>query len=139
MTIDEQIIEIANKLVNEFGTDHIVSLQEIYQLFFKHYNRNQGSVIPSDYSYNRINNGIQINKPAVFEYLGRGQYRCLGLNYPYNGPIYHKPKGQNEFIVGKCINGERIIASDSSLSNQITDESERFDYKNKYQSINSID
>jgi|BioPla2DNA2_1021312.scaffolds.fasta_scaffold10744_4 hypothetical protein len=33
MTIDEQIIEIANKLVNEFGTDHIVSLQEIYQLF----------------------------------------------------------------------------------------------------------
>lgn len=134
MTIDAQMIETANRLVNEFGTDHIVSLQEIYLNFSKKYKRNKKSVIPSDYCYNRINNGIKINKPTVFEFLGSGQYRCLGLNYLYNGSIYHKPRGQIEFVVGKCVNGERIIAPDSSYDFQITSNSERPVFKSKNQS-----
>jgi len=122
MTIDEQMIETTSRLVHAFGTDYIISLQEIYQIFEAQYNRKKrDSIIPSDYCYNRINDGIRINKPAVFEYLGRGQYRCLGLNYPYNGPIYHKPMGLTEFIVGKCVNGERIIAPDSGSDCQNSD------------------
>lgn len=112
MTIDDQIKEIANELAVNFGTDHVITLQELYSIMMKRYGTKEGSIIPSDYCYNRVNNGITLKKPAVFEFLGSGNYRCLGSDYPYNGNIYHKPKGHGEFIVGKCINGERIIAFD---------------------------
>lgn len=112
MTIEEQMVAVASDLVNKFGIEHIVTLQQLYRIFKIQYDTNEGSVIPSDYCYNRINNGINLGKPTVFEFLGRGQYRCLGLNYPYNGTIYHKPRSQSEFAVGKCIDGKRIIAPD---------------------------
>jgi hypothetical protein len=110
MTIDEQMVEFADEMVRKYGAGHIISLQEIYRYFEKAYFRKQGSVIPSDYCYNRINNGIQLNKPTVFEYIGNGNYRCYGAGYPYNGTLYHKPKSQNEFAVGKCVNGIREVA-----------------------------
>ena len=118
MTVDEQMVEIVNELSKNFGTDYVITTRELYEIFFKRFRRKEGSVIPSDYCYNRVNNGITLSKPAVFEFLGRGKYRSLGSNYPYNGPIYHKPKSQGEFIVGKCVNGERIIASDDDFKNQ---------------------
>lgn len=118
MTIDEQMVEIVDGLTKNFGVDYVITTRELYEIFFKRFGRKEGSVIPSDYCYNRVNNGITLNKPAVFEFLGRGQYRCLGSNYPYNGAIYHKPKGQGEFIVGKCVNGERIIASDDDFKTE---------------------
>ena len=117
MTINEQMIEIVNELSSRFGTEYIITLQEIYKIFLDKFGTKQGSIIPSDYCYNRVNNGITLKKPAVFEFLGEGNYRCLGSYYPYNGAIYHKPKGQGEFIVGKCINGERIIASNNDFKN----------------------
>ena len=108
--MNEQMIELADEMVEMYGTDHVMTQQEIYNILSVRYQTEKGSIIPSDYCYKRINNGIQIDKkPAVFEFLGKGRYRCLGLNYPYNGAIYHKQKGQPEIIVGKCINGERII------------------------------
>lgn len=98
-------------MVDKFGPDHIITVQEICQLLVIRYRTTSNSIIPSDYCYNRINNGIQIDKrPAVFEFLGKDLYRCLELNYPYNGMVYHKPKGQPEIVIGKCINGIRIIA-----------------------------
>ena len=69
MIINDQMSEMADRLSKEFGTDHVVVLQEIYQIFRSEYNRPEGSVLPSDYSYNRINNGIQLCKPAVFEFF----------------------------------------------------------------------
>jgi len=121
MTIDEQMVEFANEMVHIYGAGHIISLQEIYRYFEKTYNRRQGSVIPSDYCYNRINNGIQLNKPTVFEYLGNGNYRCYGVGYPYSGTLYHKPKSQKEFAVGKCVNGIREVAPESDY--QLSDKS----------------
>lgn len=118
MIIDEQMKAIANELSIDFGTEYVITLQDLYGIFLKKYGTKEGSIIPSDYCYNRVNNGITLKKPAVFEFLGNGNYRCLGSNYPYNGAIYHKPKGQGEFIVGKCIDGERIIASDTDFRNK---------------------
>ncbi len=63
-----------------------------------------GSIIPSDYCYNRVNDGIALSKPTLFEYVEAGRYRCLGEHYPYNGSIYHK-----DLVVGKCESGERKI------------------------------
>lgn len=120
MTIDEQMEVIANELSIKFGTEFVITLQGIYEIFLMKYSTStkRGSIIPSDYCYNRVNNGITLKKPALFEFLGNGNYRCLGTNYPYNGPIYHKPKGQVEFIVGRCMDGKRIIASDTDFRDQ---------------------
>lgn len=118
MTIDEQMIETVDELINKFGTNHIVTSRDIVQIFNNQYNRPMDSVSPPDYCYNRINNGIGLNKPAVFEYMGSSKYKCLGLDYPYNGPIYHKPQGQQEIIVGKCIDGKRIIAPEDGEETQ---------------------
>jgi len=72
------------------------------------YGINPGSIIPSDYCYNRINDGIEFRRDnRLFRYLGYNQYEYLGEGYPYSGYIYHKPvKSKKEVIVGEWINGE---------------------------------
>ena len=61
---------------------------------------NPSSIIPSDYCYNRVNNGIDpIQKPVLFKYRGHNQYLCLGTDNPYNGDVYHKPKSSNSGYV----------------------------------------
>lgn len=115
MTISEQMVDYAGEIIKRYGLGHILSREEIKRDFERIYNRDpeKDSVLPSDYCYNRINNGITLNKPTVFEFLGKSRYRCLGAGYPYNGLIYHQPKGQIEFVVGNCINGVREIAPDN--------------------------
>lgn len=111
MTIDEMMTVVVNDLVKLFGTEHIISRGELISLMYERYRVPHGSTIPSDYCYNRTNNGITLKKPPLLEFLGGGQYRCLGTGFPYNGPIYHKSRETNtELIVGECRNGERFIA-----------------------------
>ncbi|MBR4960192.1 MAG: hypothetical protein IKY52_04780 [Clostridia bacterium] len=106
MTIDQQMISVIDDIVLEFGAgEHTISRAELYTLLGEKYHTKKESVSPSDYCYNRINDGIDpYKKPMLFEYLGKGQYLCLGENYPYNGNIYHK-----EQIVGICENGVRKL------------------------------
>ena len=109
MTIDDQMATIANELADEFEYDHIITRSELQSIMRQRFGVASGSVIPSDYCYNRLNNGITLEKPTLFEFLGGGRYRCLGENYCYNGPIKHRPRGSNvDEIVGQCIDGERI-------------------------------
>ncbi|MCK9216876.1 MAG: DUF4268 domain-containing protein [Firmicutes bacterium] len=109
LTIDEQMIETVNTLIENHGLGYIATSQEIYKIISDEYGTKPGSIIPSDYCYNRINNGISLDKPAIFEYITRGKYKCLGLDYLYNGEIYHKAKDMPEILVGQCINGERFL------------------------------
>ena len=67
-------------------------------------------VIPSDYCYNRVNNGIDIERNikehrCLFEYISRNRYRYIGVGQPYTGNLYHQAKGTPERIVGKIKNG----------------------------------
>ena len=65
---------------------------EIIDLIVNNYpGTNRRSVIPSDYCYNRINSGDRFNF-HFFKWLGKDQYLCLGLNYPYTGTISWRPK-----------------------------------------------
>jgi hypothetical protein len=83
-----------------------VKLSEIKKEMVSRYNANPTSVIPADYCYNRINDGIRFEK-HIFEYLGKGYYRFLGEGYPYSGKIYHKPtRSLIEYIAGEWINGK---------------------------------
>lgn len=104
MTIADKMISAVNEIILEKGIGYITTRQELLTLLHTKYAVTQSSIIPSDYCYNRINDGIQLSWPTLFEHIESGRYRCLGENYPYNGTIYHK-----DLIVGKCENGIRII------------------------------
>ena len=68
---------------------------------------NPDSVIPSDYCYNRLNDGIDYVKSIhLFEYIKRNHYLYRGLNYDYKGPVNHKPKGGKEYQIGKVVDGK---------------------------------
>ena len=79
---------------------------EIISMVRKKFRRPEGSVIPSDYCYNRVNNGIRYEKQIhLFEYTEEKKYKYLGIDYPYTGSVFHKPKGESEVCVGKVENG----------------------------------
>lgn len=110
MTIKEAMTAAVEQLIKENGIGCEVTTAAIQDILLAQYSVPKSSCIPSDYCYNRVNNGITLSNPTLFEYVGIGKYRCLGLNYPYNGKIYHKAKGSDEFAIGECKNGIRIIA-----------------------------
>lgn len=112
LTIVEKMIAAVNEIIAQQGVACIVTKQELLALLHNNYGVAMGSIIPSDYCYNRINDGIKLTYPTLFEYIEAGRYRCLGKNYPYNGNIYHK-----DLIVGKCENGVRIVFGITNTSN----------------------
>jgi len=65
------------------------------------------SILVTDRCYNHHNYGIQPTTPRMFEYVGEGEVRYLGLEYAYTGPMLHKPKkkGEPERTVGQWTNG----------------------------------
>jgi hypothetical protein len=104
MTIYEQI-----KGLFKDSKDVHVSTSQIKDQLKEKFGTNPSSIIPSDYCYNRCNDGINFDK-HIFEYLGRNSYKYLGEGYSYTGEICHKPIGQmDEKIIGKWINGKKII------------------------------
>lgn len=105
MTIDEKMILAVDELIAACGIGYIATRKELLTLLHDKYGVAEGSIIPADYCYNRINDGISLmSKPTLFEYVETGRYRCLGENYPYNGLIYHK-----DLVVGNCVNGKRKV------------------------------
>ena len=107
MNNDEKMIAAIQEIVAVYGPGNKeFSTQELKKQISEKYHMNEGSVIPSDYCYNLVNDGINPDqKPMLLEYLERGRYRCWGLNYPLNNrPVYHKNQ-----VVGTCENGKRII------------------------------
>ena len=99
-----KVVIAFQEVIDTYGIGHVTTSTEIKDFIQRKYNINRDSIIPSDYCYNRVNDGITLSKPTFFEYLGHNNYRCLGENYPYTGDIYHK-----EQIVGVCQNGERKV------------------------------
>jgi hypothetical protein len=92
----EKVIRVfSNRIGEEFLREKIIDLvMEAYP------ETNRASVIPSDYCYNMVNAGINFDF-HLFESLGEGQYRCLGLYYSYTGVIYWKGEPVGEWKDGK--------------------------------------
>lgn len=96
-TIDEQMRIIVNEIISEYGLHYKISLRELYELFGARFQANSGSIIPSDYCYDRANKGIDFHKkPRLFAFLGNGMYECLGENYPFSGTVYTHEKGSKD-------------------------------------------
>ncbi len=105
MTIVEEMIETFR--TTPLNTE--LTRGEIIEKVHHKFGRTKESIIPSDYCYNRLNNGISYDKqPHLFEYIYDKKYIYLGLNFPYTGKIFHKPKGCPEICVGELINGVRM-------------------------------
>ncbi|WAG17429.1 HNH endonuclease [Aeromonas hydrophila] len=98
---------VASTLSEEDKT--IFTSKEIKDLAFKKHKIKPTSIIPSDYCYNRTNYGIDklgILKNKFLSINPDGTYLYLGFNYPFNGYVYHKPKGSKiEMTVGHWSNG----------------------------------
>ena len=103
MTTIEEVRETFKNVV--IGT--ALTTSEIKHRVYEKFGRNPGSVIPTDYCYNRYNKGIDFDKHLkIFEYTEEKNFIYLGENYPYTGKIYHKPKGGCEICVGELVNGK---------------------------------
>ena len=103
MTIDEQMRIVVKEIISEYGPRHRVSLKELYELLGARFQTNSGSIIPSDYCYNRVNKGIEFHKkPRLFKFLGDGMYECLGENHLYTGDVKN---ASDETVVGSWENG----------------------------------
>ena len=103
MTIDEQMRTVVAEIVSEYGVRYKISLKELYELLGARFQTNSGSIIPSDYCYNRVNKGIEFHKkPRLFNFLGDGMYECLGENYLYTGDVENASDGT---VVGSWENG----------------------------------
>ena len=102
MMIFEQMQEITEKLILQHGIECEISSQELKTLINVHFGTNPSSIIPSDYCYNRANKGIVFSGDTrLLVYGGRGVYICLGKNYPYDKPVYTRPKGtKTDIVVG---------------------------------------
>lgn len=112
--IDKAIVDSVNALIRERGKKGFeIRTGEIVDRVMSSTNGvySEGSVLPSDYCYNRVNNGIaDLTKPKLFEYVSPGKYKCWGENYPFNGDILSRPQGEvDEKIVGHCSQGVRKL------------------------------
>jgi hypothetical protein len=97
-------IRIRDKVLSVFEnrTGETFRREEIIDLVVGAYpGTPRGSVIPSDYCYNSINKDGTSFKLHLFESLGTGGFKCLGLNATYSGPVYWKSEQVGQWEEGK--------------------------------------
>ena len=110
MTINEMVIEAVNSFVQACGPEVVMSKRELHYMISDRYDIDYDSFLPQNYCYNRTNMWIKFNEHShLFEYLEKDCYRLLGENYPYTGPIMHKPTGFVEIQVGEWENGQAMF------------------------------
>ena len=97
MNIFEQVVDVC-----ESRSQRIFSAKEVIDLVEDKFGSNRSSVIPSDYCYNRINQGIDFTRHAFV--LAEGKYRFVGKDFSYSGAIYAGAK--EERLVGLWGNGK---------------------------------
>lgn len=96
MTIDEIMIAAANDILATHGSEYIFTRQELIALMHDKYGVHETSILPSSYCYNRTNNGVRSSTPKLFLHIGRGHYKCVGLNYVYAGPVLHETRTRKQ-------------------------------------------
>jgi hypothetical protein len=97
LTIKEKVISVF-----ENKTGETFEREEIIDLLVNAYPRtSRGSLIPSDYCYNSINKDSTSFKLHLFETLGAGSFKCLGLNKTYSGSVYWKTEQVGQWVDGK--------------------------------------
>ena len=90
-------------VMDRFTIGNIYKRKEIENIVNTEY-QVEGSILPSDYCYNRINLDIIDDfekRMHIFEYVKWNAYRFIGENVPYTGNIEHL-----DICVGRWENGK---------------------------------
>lgn len=149
MTIYEALIKcFTGQEGQEFSRDQII--EKVLLVI----DPKKESILPTDFCYNRINNGINF-KQHLFEYLPnnsknkkKGQdaykFKYLGPGYPYSGPIQWKPKGKEEETVGFWEKGRYCLWKyfkkvDSKFFCKESQEDILEELKSEFQNFNDFD
>lgn len=107
-----------NEYVSRFGTDNVFDVDGV--LLIVRMTDKKGSILPTDYCYNRYNNGLgDFSGHHLFEYTEDKQFRVLGEKYPYTGNVMHKPKGEPEYIWGHWVVGEFYSGAPEEISEKL--------------------
>jgi hypothetical protein len=93
------------KMLSAFGDKHlgeVLTRQRIIAEVLETFpGTKPGSVIPSDYCYNILNRDPSSFKCRLFEWDSQGQYKVLGSNFDYEGPLYWKGQKIGEWRKGQ--------------------------------------
>ncbi len=107
-----------NEYVKQFGTESIKDVDGV--LAAANMTDKKGNILPTDYCYNRYNNGLgDFSGPHLFEYTDDKNFRILGENYPYTGNVMHKPKGAPEYVWAHWVNGKLTKGEPEDLPESI--------------------
>ena len=94
-----------NEYVSQFGTENVMDVDGV--LSAAKMTDKKGSILPTDYCYNRYNNGLgEFDGPHLFEYTDDKKFKVIGENYPYTGNVMHKPKGDPEYVWAHWVSGK---------------------------------
>lgn len=106
------------KIKNEFIFEKNYTRKQIIDIVNTVY-KNETSILPSDYCYNRINVDLVDDfekRLHLFEYVKKNTYKYLGENFKYTGNIEHLDK-----CVGRWENGKILhLDKDKILYNNLS-------------------
>ena len=63
MTVDQKMVAAVQELIELHGVGYIATRAELHEFIQERYKITSGSIIPSDYCYNRANKGIATLRP----------------------------------------------------------------------------
>ena len=111
-TIHDKIKDVIDQLVEQGCGDREFTASELKKLIHDQCDIKLGSIIPTDYCYNRINQGIIKGntfddvRPRLLHYVKYGVFQCIGSNKPYSGTVKARPQGTyKDITVGEWIKG----------------------------------
>ena len=107
-----EVVDEAGRKLNKIYENGKFAASEINKHIEKIGGYAEGSILPSDYCYNRINKAPYSCKNPSLELVEFGVYKYIGLNAKYSGIIYWKPKGGEIKKVGEWKNGAQILWED---------------------------
>ena len=114
---NSDIEDAYRNVIDRFTIGKIYKRKEIENIVISVYHT-EGSILPSDYCYNRINMGIVDDfekRMHIFEYVKRNAYRFIGENVSYTGNIEYL-----DMCVGRWENGIIIyLDKDKVMTNSI--------------------
>ena len=61
LTIDQKMVIAVQEMIDTYGHGYVATRAELKDFILDKYNIADGSMIPSDYCYNRVNDGIALS------------------------------------------------------------------------------
>lgn len=117
----DKIVYVISRYLKENNSKDLLTRKEIVEILRRYNDLGEYRLREKDlkyfqtrdYCYNRYNldlDGFPFKKEygygLVFEYKKNRKYIILGPDYKYTGPVYHEPRGEEEYVYGEWENGE---------------------------------